>query len=142
MARLRIEIVTAERRVMVDEADMVIAPTVDGVIGILPRHAPLLTALAPGVMLLKKDGSEDSLAVTGGFLEVNRDRVLVLADAAEREDEVDEQRAAEARAQAEAALQEAARRPEALRSEAARTALRASLARLNVVERRRRRTTR
>jgi len=125
--------------VLVQEADVVIAPTVEGVIGILPRHAPLLTALAPGVMLLKRDGTEESLAVAGGFLEVNRDRVLVLADTAEREDEIDEQHAAEARAEAEAALLEAARHPDAVRGEAARTALRASLARLNVAQRRRRR---
>lgn len=140
MARLSVEIVTAERPVMTDEADMVIAPTMDGVIGILPRHAPLLTALAPGVMVLKKDGAEEPLAVSGGFLEVNADRVLILADTAERADEIDEQRAAEARARAEAALRDAAQHPGDLQTEAARAAFRRSLARLNVVQRRRRRT--
>src|ERR671923_1142306 len=98
MARLNVEIVTAERQVLTDEVDMVIAPASEGTIGILPRHAPLLTALNPGVMVLKKDGQEEVLAVSGGFLQVSNNRVLVLADTAERADEVDEQRAVEARA--------------------------------------------
>lgn len=139
MARLTVEVITAERSVVQDEADMVIAPTVEGVIGILPRHAPLLTALAPGVMVLKRDGSEEELAISGGFLEVNRDRVLVLADTAEREEDIDEALAEQARREAEEALKEAARHPEALRSEAARTALHISMARLNVAQHRRRR---
>lgn len=117
---------------------MVIAPASEGIVGILPRHAPLLTALVPGVLVLKKDGREEALALSGGFLQVSHNRVLILADAAEREDEIDEQRAAEARTRAEAALQEAARHPDALRSEAARTALIASLARLKVAQRRKR----
>ncbi|MBI2315935.1 MAG: F0F1 ATP synthase subunit epsilon [Betaproteobacteria bacterium] len=139
MPGLTVEVITAERKVVTDEADMVIAPTTEGVIGILPRHAPLLTRLAPGVMVLKKGGAEQALAIAGGFLEVNRNRVLVLADAAEREDEIDEERAALARAHAEEALREAARHPSAVQSEAARTALRRSLARLDVVQRKRRR---
>lgn len=138
MARLTVEIITAERSVVSDEADMVVAPTVEGVIGILPRHAPLLTALAPGVMVLKKDGAEVGLAISGGFLEVNRGHVLVLADAADREEDIDEQQAAAAKDRAEEALREAALHPDAIRSEAARTALRVSQARLNAVQRRRR----
>ena len=141
MAKLRVEIVTAERHVLTDEADMVIAPAVEGTVGILPRHAPLLTALNPGVMVLKKDGQEEVLAVSGGFLQVSHDRVLILADTAERADEVDEQHAAQARAQAEEALREARARPESVSTEAARSALRLSLARLNVAQRRRRRPT-
>jgi F-type H+-transporting ATPase subunit epsilon len=141
MPKLTVEIVTAERRVVTDEADMVVAPATEGTIGILPRHAPLLTALNPGVMVLKKGGDEELLAVSGGFLQVNDNRVLVLADTAERAEEVDEQRAAEARAQAETALREAASRPGSIQSDAARAALHRSLARLTVVQRRRRRTT-
>jgi F-type H+-transporting ATPase subunit epsilon len=87
--KLTVEIVTAERRVLTDEADMVIAPAIEGTVGILPRHAPLLTALQPGVMVLKKDGTEEVLAVSGGFLQVSNDRVLILADTAERAEEVD-----------------------------------------------------
>lgn len=142
MAKLTVEIITAERQILSDEADMVIAPGAEGILGILPRHAPLLTALVPGVMILKKDGREESLALSGGFLQVSHNRVLVLADTAEREEEVDEQHALEARTRAEAALREAGRRPGALQSEAARTALRHSLARLQVVQRHRRRASR
>lgn len=139
MASLEVEIVTADRRVLTDEVDMVIAPAAEGIIGILPRHMPLLTALAAGVIILKKGGQEEMLSCTGGFLQVGHNHVLVLADAAEREEEVDEQRAAEARARAEEALREAAQHPDSVRAEAARTALRSSLARLNVAQRRRRR---
>jgi F-type H+-transporting ATPase subunit epsilon len=141
MAKLTVEIVTAERQVLTDEADMVIAPSAEGTVGILPRHAPLLAALNPGVMVLKKDGQEELLAVSGGFLQVSNNRVLILADTAERADEVDEQRAAEARARAETALAEARAHPGSVQTEAARASLRKSLARLNVVQRRRRRPT-
>ena len=140
MARLTVDIVTAERRVLTEEADMVIAPAVEGTVGILPRHAPLLTALNPGVMVLKRYGQEEPLAVSGGFLQVSNNRVLVLADTAERADEVDEQRAQESRARAEEALREAREHPGSVQTEAARAALRRSLARLNVVQRRRRRS--
>jgi F-type H+-transporting ATPase subunit epsilon len=99
----------------------------------------LLTALIPGILILKKDGQEEAMAVSGGFLQVANNRVLILADTAERADEVDEQRAQAARAQAEAALQQAARGGDTLQAEMARAALRTSLARLNVAQRRRRR---
>jgi F-type H+-transporting ATPase subunit epsilon len=140
MAKLTVEILTAERRVVAAEADVVIAPATEGVIGILPRHAPLLTTLSPGVMVLKNDGAQESLAVSGGFLEVRNNRVLILAETAERADEIDEARAQAARAQAEQALDEAARHPDTVRAEAARAALRRSLARLDLAQRRRRRT--
>jgi F-type H+-transporting ATPase subunit epsilon len=117
---------------------MIIAPGSEGEIGILPRHAPLLTALNPGVMVLKNDGQEEVLAVSGGFLQVSNNRVLILADTAERGDELDEQRAQEARANAEAALKEAAKG--SLQADAARAALQRSLVRLNVARRRRRTT--
>jgi F-type H+-transporting ATPase subunit epsilon len=138
VAKLTVDIVTAERRVLTDEVDMVIAPATEGTVGILPRHAPLLTALKPGPMVLKRDGVEEVLAVSGGFLQVANDRVLILADTAERADELDEQRAMEARSHAEQALEEA-KRGGGLQAEAARLALQRSLVRLNVAQRRRRR---
>jgi F-type H+-transporting ATPase subunit epsilon len=141
MAKLSVEIVTAERQVLAeDEVDMVIAPGSEGVVGILPRHAPLLTTLRPGEIRIKKDGGESAMAVGGGFLQVNADRVLVLADTAEREDEIDEARADEARRRAEQALEEAARGGSPIQVQAARAALHLSLARLTVVRRRRRTT--
>ena len=96
MAMLHIEIITAERTVLTDDVDMVIAPGSEGQLGILPMHAPLLTMLAPGELRLKKGGAEQSVVVSGGFLEVHENHVTVLADAAERSDEIDVARAEEA----------------------------------------------
>ena len=93
---MMLEIITAERQVYGEEVDMVIAPGIDGQLGILPHHAPLMTVLQPGEITIRKGGSDDYLAVTGGFLEVLGNRVSILADAAERSDEIDEERAQEA----------------------------------------------
>jgi F-type H+-transporting ATPase subunit epsilon len=140
LAKLSLEIVTAERSVLSEQdVDMVIAPAAEGEVGILPRHAPLLSTLRPGTLRLKKGGEETEMAVSGGFLQVNKDRVLVLADAAERGDEIDEERAEEARKRAETALAEAAKGGSPAQVTAARVALRHSLGRLNVARRRRRR---
>src|SRR5438045_8027244 len=90
---LRVRIVTAERESFAeDDVDMVVAPGSEGVVGILPRHAPLLTTLQPGLVRVKRGGSEEALSVGGGFLQVARNRVLILADTAERADEIDETR--------------------------------------------------
>lgn len=140
MAKLSVEIVTAERQVFADESvDMVVAPGGEGVVGILPRHAPLLTTLKAGAIRIKKDGSETAMAVGGGFLQVNQDRVLILADTAEREDEIDEARADEARKLAERTLQDAMKGGTPVQIEAARASLQLSMARISVVRRRRRR---
>ncbi len=96
MAPMLLEIITAERQVYSDEVDAVVAPGIEGQLGILPHHAPLMTALQPGELLIRKDGDETFLAVTGGFMEVLGNKVTVLADAAERSDEIDEQRAQQA----------------------------------------------
>src|ERR1051326_6966186 len=102
---LRVQIVTAEREVLSEDGvDMVVAPGAEGVVGILPRHAPLLTTLLPGIVRIKKSGAEEAMAVGGGFLQVARDQVLILADTAERADEIDEARAEEGRRRAQEAL--------------------------------------
>ena len=81
---------------------MVVAPGVAGELGILPRHAPLLTRIKPGVLKINlPDGGEELLYVSGGVLEVQPEKVTVLADIAERGDDLDEQRAEEARREAE-----------------------------------------
>jgi F-type H+-transporting ATPase subunit epsilon len=106
--KLRVEIVTGERVVFEErDVDMVIAPGADGSLGILPRHAALFSLLAAGEMVVRKGTDEQHLAVFGGFLEVVNDRVLILADTAERVEEIDEERAERARARAEQALREA-----------------------------------
>ena len=74
MAKIRLDIVTAERLVYSDEVDEVIAPGVEGQLGILPHHTPLMTMLQPGELISKKDGEEFSLAISGGLLEVRPDR--------------------------------------------------------------------
>src|SRR3954449_9406956 len=134
MAKLTVEIVTAERQVYNEtDVDMVVAPGSEGVLGILPRHAPLLTMLRPGPLRIKKGGAEQEMAVAGGFLQVNADRVLILADQAERAEEIDAAAAEEARRRAEQALNDAKRNGHAGEIEAARSALHVSLAQLRVV---------
>ena len=90
---MRLEIVTAERMVYSEDVDMLVAPGIDGQLGILPNHAPLLTALQPGEIRVDKDGEENYMAVSGGFLEVLANRVTILADTAERAEEIDIERA-------------------------------------------------
>lgn len=135
---IHLEIVTFERKVFDDHVDMVIAPGTEGVLGILPRHTPLLTSLTYGELQVKKEGEPDQfLAIGGGFMEVQPDHVVVLADAAEYAEEIDIERAEAARRRAEELL-EKARRDEIdfARAEAA---LRRSATRLKVAQRRRRR---
>ncbi|PDV98710.1 F0F1 ATP synthase subunit epsilon [Candidatus Chloroploca asiatica] len=86
---VHLEIVTAERQIYSDEVDLISAPTRDGRVGILPRHAPLLTILQPGELTIVKDGTRTPFAVSGGFMEVLPDRVTILADTVERADDID-----------------------------------------------------
>ena len=104
---LHLEIVSPERRVYEDEVDMVIVPGRNGQLGILPRHTRLISSLGVGELRIKKDGTEQSLLISGGFVEVRPDKVIVMADLAEHSDEIDEARAAEARKHAEAELEQA-----------------------------------
>lgn len=136
MATLRLELVTAERLVYSDDVDMVIAWGTEGQLSILPHHAPLVTMLQPGELVLKKDGEETYLAVSGGFLEVRPDKVVILADACERAEEIDVARAEEAKRRAGELME--APSPET-DTAAAEAALRRSLVRLKVAEKLRRR---
>ena len=102
MAKLSVEIITGERVVYEEtDVDMVVAPGADGALGILPSHAPLFTLLSLGEMRVVKGGQEQALAVFGGFMEVNGDHIRILADAAEKAEEIDVDRAEEARHRAE-----------------------------------------
>jgi len=93
---IQLEIVTAERVVLSEEVDMVSAPSVEGRVGILPRHEPLLTVLQPGELHYVKNGVSMPYAISGGFMEVLPNRVTILADTAERADEIDETQAEQA----------------------------------------------
>jgi len=137
MAKIRLDIVTAERSVYSEDVDMVIAPGVEGQLGILPHHAPLMTMLEPGELIARKGDDEFSLAVSGGFLEVRPDRVIVLADSAERAEEIDIARAEEAKRRAEQRLAE--RYAPGVDAAVVEAALRRSLIRLKVAARRRKR---
>jgi len=132
MVGFKLDIVTAERAVYSEDVDMVIAPGVEGQLGILPHHTPLMTALQPGELRVKKGGEEISLVISGGFIEVRPDRVVVLADAAERVEEINVARAEEARRRAQERL--AARRVPEVDAARAEASLRRSLARLKVAE--------
>jgi F-type H+-transporting ATPase subunit epsilon len=135
MATIRLEVVTPEKMVFSDDVDLVLAWGVEGQLGILPHHAPLMTMLQPGDLLIRKEGKEEYLTISGGFLEVRPDKVVVLADACERAEEIDLARAEAAKQRAQEALKTAATVVDMAAAEAA---LRRSLARLKAAEKIRR----
>ena len=98
---IRLEIVTGEHEVYSDDVDSVVAPGIDGEMGILPKHAALMTVLQPGELRVTKGGQEVLMAVSGGFLEVLPHKITILADTAERAEEIDEARAEKARQRAQ-----------------------------------------
>lgn len=105
MATFKLTIVTAESELLSEEVDALVAPGIDGQLGILPNHAPLMTQLQPGEMTVRSGNNENVIAVTGGFMEVLNNRVTILADTAEMDTAIDLERA-------EAALERAQRRVE------------------------------
>jgi F-type H+-transporting ATPase subunit epsilon len=133
---LTLEIVTAERLVYSDDnVDMVVAPSVDGEVGILPHHAPLLTLLQIGELRVTKGSDEQSIVIAGGFLEVLNNKVTVLADVAERAEEIDAAAAEDARRRAQDALANRGATGDLASAEAA---MRLASLRLRVGQRRRR----
>jgi F-type H+-transporting ATPase subunit epsilon len=135
MPTIKLEIVTAERQVFSGDVTTIIAEGTEGQMTILPKHAPLITMLAPGELVIRKDGDEQYLVISGGFMEVMPDKVIVLADACERSDEIDLDRAVAAKQRAEERLKVLTPELDQSRAEAA---LRRSIARLRVAEKRRR----
>ena len=133
MAKLSVALVTPER-LLVDEQniDMVIAPGVAGQFAVLPNHAPLITELEPGVIVLRRDDADQMLAVSGGFFEVLRNTITVLADTSERSTEIDLERAQAARDRALQELSVPLEPGDALR---ARIALLRAIARIRAAER-------
>ncbi len=136
MAKLTIELVTPERHVLAEEdVDVVIAPGIEGELAVLPQHAPLVTELRPGVIVLRRGDEEEILAVSGGFLELLGDTVTVLADTSERSEDIDLERAQEARDRALEAIDMTMTPSEVLE---ARIRLVRALARIRAAQRRRR----
>ncbi|MCH7617987.1 MAG: F0F1 ATP synthase subunit epsilon [Chloroflexi bacterium] len=134
---LNVEIVTAEQVVYSEEGvERLIAPGADGELTVLPQHAAFITTLSPGELRIVKGGEEEAMAITGGFLEVRNDRIVVLADAAERVEEIDIARAEEARRKAEEAIREQRDAGDLAQTQAS---LQRALMRLRVAQRRGRR---
>ena len=107
MATVRLDFVSQDHMVFSGDVNEILAPGIDGELGILPRHAPLITVLAPGEVWVKREGQEDLFfAVSGGWMEVLPNQVTILARTAERSDEIDVQRAEAARARAEELLKQ------------------------------------
>ena len=134
MATMRLEIVTAERLVSSEEIEVIVAPGMAGELAVLPRHAPLLTVLRPGEIRVVKGGEESYIAVSGGFMEVMANRVTILADTAERAEEIDLQRTEEALKRAQEGVASAGSDADLARALAA---MRRSQARMKVARRRR-----
>ncbi|HVF48506.1 MAG TPA: F0F1 ATP synthase subunit epsilon [Pyrinomonadaceae bacterium] len=102
--RIQLEVITPERRLLSEAVDAVSVPGLDGELGILPGHTPLISQLQTGVLAYTQGDTTRRLLVSGGFVEVNADRVSVLADVAEHPEEIDAAQARLDREQAERAL--------------------------------------
>jgi F-type H+-transporting ATPase subunit epsilon len=135
---IRLEIVTGERVVYADDVDSVVAPGVEGELGILPHHAALMTTLIPGELRVSKGGQEILMAVGGGFMEVLPHKVTILADTAERAEEIDDARAEEARKRAQSRLADASK-GEQIDVARAQAAMRRAVVRLKVAQKKKRR---
>jgi len=99
-----LEIVTPERKVFAEEANMIIVKGVEGELGILPNHIPLVTPLKIAPITVKQNGKQQHIAVNGGFMEVRKDKVVILAESAELPEQIDLERARAAKARAEQRL--------------------------------------
>ena len=133
---IQLEIVTPERLVYEGEVDSVNVPGIEGELGILPHHAPLLSILGLGELRIRKGGAEESFAIVGGFVQVRPDKVVVMAETADLAAEIDLEKAQEARREAERALETGY--SEGADLSAARAALQTALMRIRVAERRHR----
>ncbi len=134
---LLLEIVTPERLAYSDTVDAVNLPGIEGELGVLPHHAPLVSMLGVGELRIRKGGAEESFAIVGGFLQVRPDKVVVMAETADMASEIDLEKAQQARREAEQALEGGAR-TDAVDLAAARAALQHALLRIRVAERRHR----
>ena len=134
---LLLEIVTPERLAYSDTVDAVNLPGIEGELGVLPHHAPLVSMLGVGELRIRKGGAEESFAIVGGFLQVRPDRVVVMAETADLASDIDLEKAQEARRDAERALENAGP-TDAVDLAAARAQLQQALLRIRVAERRHR----
>ncbi|HJV32655.1 MAG TPA: ATP synthase F1 subunit epsilon [Patescibacteria group bacterium] len=137
MNSIQFELTTPERVVVKTTYDSITIPTQEGEITVLPGHIPLVANLAPGVLTVRKGNDEEYLAVSGGFIEFQQgDRLIVLADTAERAEELDLKKIEEAKERAQKLLTEK-RHAEDISSVSAVAALERELARIKVIQRHR-----
>lgn len=132
MSTMQVDIVTPDRKVYSEQAEHVTARTLEGEIGILPRHSPLVGILQPSIVRIVKDGQEKIAAVSGGFIEVGPEAVTILAETAEYPEDIDIDRAEAAKARAEKRLREQA---EDLDRERAERALKRAVNRIETARR-------
>lgn len=132
--KLKFEIITPERVVLKDEIDQVTLPTAEGEITVLPNHIPLIAVLRPGEIIAKKGKEEIAMSCSGGFIEVTGDKVLILADTAEKAEELVEAEIEKARERAQKILEE--KHVDAEKYADAAGALERELARLKVARKR------
>jgi F-type H+-transporting ATPase subunit epsilon len=133
---LRLEIVTPERLAYEDDVDMVLVPGIEGEMGILPHHTPLVSLLGVGELTIRKGGQEELFAIAGGFLQVRPDKVVVMAETADLDSDIDLEKAKAARDEAARALESGY--VEGADLSAARAELQRALLRIRVAEGRRR----
>ena len=133
---IELEIVTPERLAYSDTVDSVQLPGLEGELGVLPGHAPLVSMLGVGELRIRKGGAEESFAIVGGFLQVRPDKVVVMAETADKASEIDLETAQEARREAERVLETGFH--EGADLAAARAQLQQALLRIRVAERRHR----
>lgn len=129
--RIKLDIVTPERLAYSDEVNMIIARATDGDLGILPGHAPLIAGLQVAPLRLLKDEGEEQIAICSGFLEVQSDKVTILAACAELPGEIDVKRAQAAKERAESRLRSAGEDIDIARAE---MALKRALLRLSIAD--------
>ncbi|PKM83755.1 MAG: F0F1 ATP synthase subunit epsilon [Firmicutes bacterium HGW-Firmicutes-13] len=129
---IKLDVVTPERVVFSEEVNMVIARALDGDLGVLANHAPLITALKIGILRVKKGDRISHIAISGGgFMEVNPEKITILADTAEKPGEIDVERAKSAKERAEKRLTSQREDVDYARAEAA---LRRAMTRLETIE--------
>ncbi|MEO0205397.1 MAG: F0F1 ATP synthase subunit epsilon [candidate division WOR-3 bacterium] len=133
--KFRLEIVTPERLVYSEDVDILTVPTMDGEISILAKHVPLVSIISPGEIKIKKDGEIEFMAITGGFVQVLPHKVIILADAAERAEEIDLERAMKARERAQKLMEE--KRGDKITHAEAMAAFQRALVRIKVGQRKR-----
>ena len=131
MPSIAIDILTPERRVLQAQADSVVIPSVDGELGILAGHTPLVAQLQPGEIRMRSGDDTQIFAVSGGFVEVQNNHVVILAETAEMSHEIDAERARQSAERAKAALRASAPGVDVAQAEAA---LHRALARLRAVD--------